>query len=64
MQHSFLIVSISAGIVQALAQIAASPAQAPTFLAENLPSASTFFMTCVRFASLLTDHDVIFDLGT
>ncbi|KAH7332874.1 DUF221-domain-containing protein [Rhizoctonia solani] len=43
--HSFLIVTISSGLIAALPQLASSPTSIPTILAEKLPEASTFFLT-------------------
>ena len=43
--HSFLIVTISSGLIAALPQLASNPTSIPTILAEKLPEASTFFLT-------------------
>ncbi|KDN34824.1 hypothetical protein RSAG8_12122, partial [Rhizoctonia solani AG-8 WAC10335] len=43
--HSFLIVTISSGIIAALPQLASNPTSIPTILAQKLPEASTFFLT-------------------
>ncbi|KAF8321947.1 uncharacterized protein EI90DRAFT_3078614, partial [Cantharellus anzutake] len=45
--HSFLIVTLSAGLVQSLAPLAKNLGSAPTLLANNLPGASTFFLTYI-----------------
>ncbi|KAG8983611.1 hypothetical protein FRB93_007124 [Tulasnella sp. JGI-2019a] len=50
--HSFLIVTISGGLIQALPGLAANPGQAPTLLAQNLPSAATFFITFIMLQAL------------
>ncbi|KAG8853288.1 hypothetical protein FRB96_008373 [Tulasnella sp. 330] len=50
--HSFLIVTISGGLIQALPGLAANPSQAPTLLAQNLPSAATFFITYIILQGL------------
>jgi hypothetical protein len=46
-QHSFLIVTVSSGIIKALPGIVNNPTSVPNLLAENLPGASTFFLTYV-----------------
>ncbi|KNF00171.1 hypothetical protein PSTG_06581 [Puccinia striiformis f. sp. tritici PST-78] len=43
--HGFLIVTLSSGLVAALPKIAAQPSSAATILAQELPKASTFFLT-------------------
>ncbi|CUA76445.1 putative protein RSN1 [Rhizoctonia solani] len=43
--HSFLIVTLSSGIIAALPQLASNPTSIPTILAQKLPEASTFFLT-------------------
>ncbi|KAB5589777.1 hypothetical protein CTheo_6774 [Ceratobasidium theobromae] len=43
--HSFLIITISSGIIAALPQLASNPTSIPTILAQKLPEASTFFLT-------------------
>ncbi|KAJ7512679.1 hypothetical protein B0H11DRAFT_1897989 [Mycena galericulata] len=43
--HSFLIVTISSGIVTALPILLKNPSSVPSTLAEKLPGASTFFLT-------------------
>ena len=45
--HGFLIVTLASGLVAAIPQIAQNPASAVTLLAENLPKASTFFLTYI-----------------
>ncbi|KAF9513779.1 hypothetical protein BS47DRAFT_1376624 [Hydnum rufescens UP504] len=45
--HSFLIVSLSSGLIQALGPLSNNLSQAPTLLATNLPGASTFFLTYI-----------------
>lgn len=47
LQHSFLIVTVSSGIIAALPGIVKTPGSAVTLLAQNLPQASIFFLTCV-----------------
>ena len=44
-QHSFLIVTLSSGIMASISNILNSPTTAPALLAQNLPIASTFFLT-------------------
>ncbi|KAJ7686662.1 hypothetical protein B0H17DRAFT_984958 [Mycena rosella] len=43
--HSFLIVTISAGIVSALSGLLKDPSSIPSLLSQKLPQASTFFLT-------------------
>lgn len=43
--HGFLIVTAASGLVAALPEIASNPGSAVTLLAQQLPSASTFFLT-------------------
>jgi hypothetical protein len=45
LQHSFLIVTFSSGLVQAIPGIIKAPAETPMLLAQKLPLASTFFLT-------------------
>ncbi|CAE6446347.1 unnamed protein product [Rhizoctonia solani] len=42
--HSFLIVTISSGLIAALRQLASNPTSIPTILAEKPPEASTIFL--------------------
>ena len=44
-QHSFLIVTLSSGIIAAIPQLVNNPTSIPTILAQNLPQASIFFLT-------------------
>ncbi|KAF7966899.1 hypothetical protein HWV62_36609 [Athelia sp. TMB] len=50
--HSFLIVSLSSGIIEALPHILEQPTQIPSLLATNLPGASTFFLTYILLQAL------------
>ncbi|TFK73459.1 DUF221-domain-containing protein [Pluteus cervinus] len=50
--HSFLIVSLSSGIMAALPGLLNNPTSIPTLLAQNLPLASTFFLTYVILQGL------------
>jgi hypothetical protein len=50
--HSFLIVTLSSGIVAALPSIANNPSSIATLLAKNLPQASNFFLTYVILQGL------------
>ncbi|KZT25738.1 DUF221-domain-containing protein [Neolentinus lepideus HHB14362 ss-1] len=50
--HSFLIVTLSSGIIAALPGLINSPTSIPTILAQNLPSASNFFLTYVLLQGL------------
>ncbi|KAJ7266968.1 hypothetical protein B0H12DRAFT_1179433 [Mycena haematopus] len=43
--HSFLIVTISSGIIAALPLLLKNPGSVPSILAKKLPAASTFFLT-------------------
>ncbi|KAF8320384.1 DUF221-domain-containing protein [Clavulina sp. PMI_390] len=45
--HSFLIVSLSSGIINALAPLLNNPSSAANLLATNLPGASIFFLTYI-----------------
>lgn len=44
-QNSFLVVTLSSGLIAALPQLVNNPGSIPSLLAENLPKASTFFLT-------------------
>ncbi|KAI0918583.1 hypothetical protein AcV5_002534 [Taiwanofungus camphoratus] len=50
--HSFLIVSLSSGIIAALPSLLNDPGSIPTLLANNLPKASTFFLTYIILQGL------------
>ena len=50
--HSFLIVSLSSGIIAALPELVNDLSAAPTLLAKNLPLASNFFLTFVILQGL------------
>jgi hypothetical protein len=50
--HSFLIVTISSGIVAALPGLAKNPGSAVSILAQNLPQASVFFLTYIILQGL------------
>ncbi|EFI27929.1 hypothetical protein CC1G_14420 [Coprinopsis cinerea okayama7 len=50
--HSFLIVTLSSGIIASLEELANNPTSIPAVLAENLPKASTFFLTYVVLQGL------------
>ncbi|RDB30694.1 Uncharacterized protein RSN1 [Hypsizygus marmoreus] len=50
--HSFLIVTLSAGIIAALPGLINNPTSIPTLLAQNLPQSSTFFLTYVILQGL------------
>lgn len=43
--HSFLIITLSSGIIKALPELVNNPTSIPGLLASNLPGASTFFIT-------------------
>ncbi|TFK49099.1 DUF221-domain-containing protein [Heliocybe sulcata] len=50
--HSFLIVTLSSGIIAALPGLIHDPTSIPNILAQNLPSASNFFLTYVLLQGL------------
>ncbi|KAH9939550.1 DUF221-domain-containing protein [Amylocystis lapponica] len=50
--HSFLIVTLSSGIIAALPQLVSNPSGIPALLANNLPKASTFFLTYIILQGL------------
>jgi len=50
--HSFLIVSLASGLISALPDLVKNPTSVPTLLAQNLPQASTFFLTYVILQGL------------
>ncbi|THG97592.1 hypothetical protein EW026_g4428 [Hermanssonia centrifuga] len=50
--HSFLIVTVAAGIIAALPGLINSPGSIPTLLAQNLPQASNFFLTYIVLQGL------------
>ena len=50
--HSFLIVTLSSGIIAALPELANDLSLAPTLLAKNLPLASNFFLTFIILQGL------------
>ncbi|KAG6826743.1 hypothetical protein H0H92_014616 [Tricholoma furcatifolium] len=43
--HSFFVVTVSSGIIKALPDLIHNPTSIPSLLADNLPGASTFFLT-------------------
>jgi len=47
LQNSFLVVTLSSGIVSAFEEIGRNPSSVATILASQLPLASTFFLTFV-----------------
>ncbi|KIY65025.1 DUF221-domain-containing protein [Cylindrobasidium torrendii FP15055 ss-10] len=50
--HGFLIVTLSSGIIASLQDLINSPTSIPGILAENLPNASTFFLTYIILQGL------------
>lgn len=50
--HSFLIVTLSSGIIAALPQLVEDTSSIPALLANNLPKASTFFLTYIILQGL------------
>ncbi|KAJ3482345.1 hypothetical protein NLJ89_g12144 [Agrocybe chaxingu] len=50
--HSFLIVTLSSGIIASLDDLINNPTSIPNILAENLPKASTFFLTFILLQGL------------
>ncbi|KAG1745311.1 hypothetical protein EDB19DRAFT_1927258 [Suillus lakei] len=50
--HSFLIVTLSSGIVAALPSLLSNPSSIPSLLAQYLPQASTFFLTYILLQGL------------
>jgi hypothetical protein len=50
--HSFLIVTLSSGIIAALPELAKNPGSVASLLAQNLPQASIFFLTYVVLQGL------------
>ncbi|EJF57403.1 hypothetical protein DICSQDRAFT_183264 [Dichomitus squalens LYAD-421 SS1] len=50
--NSFLVVTLSAGIIAALPQLVDNPASIPTLLAQELPKASNFFLTYIILQGL------------
>ncbi|KAL5522727.1 hypothetical protein ACEPAG_8745 [Sanghuangporus baumii] len=50
--HSFLIVTLSSGLVAALPELLQNPTSIPALLAHELPKASTFFLTYVILQGL------------
>lgn len=50
--HSFLIVTLSSGIIASGRQLIENPTSIPSILAENLPKASNFFLTYVILQGL------------
>ncbi|KAF9448040.1 DUF221-domain-containing protein [Macrolepiota fuliginosa MF-IS2] len=50
--HSFLIVTLSAGIIAALGPLVSNPTSIPNILATELPKASTFFLTYIILQGL------------
>ncbi|KAG6900296.1 hypothetical protein C0993_000269 [Termitomyces sp. T159_Od127] len=50
--HSFFIVTLSSGIIKALPDLINNPTSVPSLLAENLPGASTFFLTYIVLQGL------------
>jgi hypothetical protein len=50
--NGFLVVSLSSGIIAALPGLVNNPSSVPTLLAQNLPKASTFFLTFIILQGL------------
>ncbi|KAI1788641.1 hypothetical protein LXA43DRAFT_1024412 [Ganoderma leucocontextum] len=50
--NSFLVVTLSSGIIAALPELVNDPSSIPTLLAQNLPKASTFFLTYIVLQGL------------
>ncbi|KAG6831418.1 hypothetical protein H0H87_005239 [Tephrocybe sp. NHM501043] len=50
--HSFIIVTLSSGLIKALPQLINNPTSIPSILANNLPGASTFFLTYIILQGL------------
>ncbi|KAF7984711.1 hypothetical protein HWV62_13020 [Athelia sp. TMB] len=50
--HSFLIMSLASGIIKALPGLISDPSSIPSLLAQNLPQASTFFLTYILLQGL------------
>ncbi|KAL1732165.1 hypothetical protein EV714DRAFT_282790 [Schizophyllum commune] len=50
--HSFLVVTLSSGIIASLEDLLNNPTSIPNLLASNLPSASNFFLTYVILQGL------------
>lgn len=46
-QNTFLIVTLASGLISSIAPLAQDPASIATILANQLPTASTFFITLV-----------------
>ncbi|KAJ7664278.1 hypothetical protein B0H17DRAFT_991245 [Mycena rosella] len=51
--HSFLVVTISAGIVSTLPELLKNPSSIPSLLSTKLPQASTFFLTYMILQGLV-----------
>lgn len=60
--HSFLIVSLSSGIIAALPELVKDLSAAPTLLARNLPLASNFFITFVILQGLTATASALLTL--
>lgn len=69
-QNSFIILTLSASIITTVPQIAKDPSSAATILAQQLPKASTFFITYSRDQSASpsvgkpSDDSLLFSHGT
>ncbi|KDQ31952.1 hypothetical protein PLEOSDRAFT_1074367 [Pleurotus ostreatus PC15] len=50
--HSFLIITISSGLISAVQDLANNPTSIPTILAQKLPQASIFFLTYIVLQGL------------
>ncbi|KAH8987893.1 DUF221-domain-containing protein [Lactarius akahatsu] len=50
--NGFLVVSLSSGIIASLPDLVNNPSSVPTLLAQNLPKASTFFLTFIILQGL------------
>ncbi|KAK6996370.1 kinase domain-containing protein [Favolaschia claudopus] len=75
--HSFLIITVSSGIVAAYPGLLRAPTSVPTLLAQRLPQASTFFLTftvlrglsgaangLLQIGPLILYHTKLFMLGS
>lgn len=52
LQHGFLIVTLSSGLIKSLPGLAQNPGSIATILAQNLPSASTFFISYITLQGI------------
>jgi hypothetical protein len=47
LQHTFFVVTLASGLIKSIPELIESPLSVPNILAQQMPGASTFFITLV-----------------